>query len=86
MPTFVPFISFPLLFCSFVAQSKEADLQALEQVLSNPGLTSDKFREWKDANSPLVHEICVKQDQQVEPEATDDAAPVTAAPLAETSL
>nr|XP_033499052.1 connector enhancer of kinase suppressor of ras 3-like isoform X1 [Epinephelus lanceolatus] len=67
-------------------KSKEADLQAIEQVLSDPGLTSDKFREWKEANAPLVQEICAKQDQQVASEATKAAASVIAAPVVETSL
>lgn len=67
-------------------KSKEADLQAIEQVLSDQGLTSDKFREWKEANVPLVQEICVKQDQQVASEATRAAASVIAAPVVETSL
>lgn len=70
---------------TFTFQSKEADLQAIEQVLSDPELTSDKFREWKEANVPLVQEICAKQDQQVAPDATKAAASVTAAPV-ETSL
>ena len=73
-------------FALFLTQSKEADLQAIEQVLSNPELNSDKFREWKDANAPLVQEICVKQDQQVASEATKAAASVIAAPVVETSL
>ncbi|XP_053192100.1 interactor protein for cytohesin exchange factors 1 [Scomber japonicus] len=75
-------------------KSKEADLQAIEQVLSDPGLTSLKFREWKEANVPLVHEICVKSGQQVASEATKPAASeatkpaasVIAAPVVETSL
>lgn len=67
-------------------KSKEADLQAIEQVLSDPGLTSDKFREWKEANATLVQEICAKQDQQVASEATKAAASVIAAPVVETSL
>ncbi|XP_030247401.1 interactor protein for cytohesin exchange factors 1 isoform X1 [Sparus aurata] len=67
-------------------KSKEADLQAIEQVLSDPELNSDKFREWKDANAPLVQEICIKQNQQVASEATKAAASVIAAPVVETSL
>ncbi|XP_076605017.1 interactor protein for cytohesin exchange factors 1 isoform X2 [Chaetodon auriga] len=67
-------------------KSKEADLQAIEQVLLDPELTSNKFREWKEANAPLVQEICVKQDQQVASEATKAAASVLAAPVVETSL
>ncbi|XP_068194477.1 connector enhancer of kinase suppressor of ras 3-like [Antennarius striatus] len=67
-------------------KSKQADLQAIDQVLSDPGLNSNRFREWKDANAPLVQEICDKQDQQVEAEAVKVAAPATAAPLVETSL
>lgn len=78
---------FPIFFAlSFLAQSKEADLQAIEQVLSDPELTSDKFREWKEANAPLLQEICVKETQQVATEATKAAASVIAAPLVETSL
>ncbi|KAM4724480.1 connector enhancer of kinase suppressor of ras 3-like [Anableps anableps] len=67
-------------------KSKEADLQAIEQVLSDPELTSDKFREWKEANAPLMVDICVKDDQKRAPEAVTAAASITAAPVAETSL
>ncbi|XP_014911793.1 interactor protein for cytohesin exchange factors 1 isoform X1 [Poecilia latipinna] len=67
-------------------KSKEADLQAIEQVLSDPELTSDKFREWKEANMPLMVEICVKDDHKGAPEAVTAAASVTPAPVAETSL
>lgn len=41
-------------------KSKEADLLTIEQILSDPELTSDKFRKWKEANAPLVQEISVK--------------------------
>ncbi|XP_044023948.1 interactor protein for cytohesin exchange factors 1 isoform X2 [Siniperca chuatsi] len=67
-------------------KSKEADLQAIEQVLTDPELTSNKFRQWKEANTPLVQEICVKKDRQVASEATKAAASVIAAPVVETSL
>ncbi|XP_023127664.2 interactor protein for cytohesin exchange factors 1 isoform X1 [Amphiprion ocellaris] len=67
-------------------KSKEADLQTIEQVLSDPQLTSDKFKTWKEANATLVQEICVQQDQQVASEATKAAASVIAAPVVETSL
>uniref|UniRef100_A0A087XE03 Connector enhancer of kinase suppressor of ras 3 n=1 Tax=Poecilia formosa TaxID=48698 RepID=A0A087XE03_POEFO len=67
-------------------KSKEADLQAIEQVLSDPELTSDKFREWKEANMPLMVEICVKDDHKGAPDAVTAAASVTPAPVAETSL
>ncbi|KAM7376526.1 hypothetical protein PAMP_006253 [Pampus punctatissimus] len=66
-------------------KSKEADLQAIEQVLSDPKLTSEKFREWKEANVPLVQEI-FKDDQQVASEATKSAASGIAASVVETSL
>lgn len=69
-----------------LGQSKEADLQAIEQVLADPQLTSVRFKEWKEANAPLVHEICVKYDQQGASEATKAAAPAIAAPVVETSL
>ncbi|XP_069575775.1 connector enhancer of kinase suppressor of ras 3 isoform X1 [Brachyistius frenatus] len=67
-------------------KSKEADLQAIDQLLWETELTSDKFREWKEANAPLVHEICAKQIQQVASEATKAAASVIAVPVVETSL
>ncbi|XP_031702968.1 connector enhancer of kinase suppressor of ras 3 [Anarrhichthys ocellatus] len=67
-------------------KSKEADLQAIDQVLSDPRLTSNKFRVWKEANEPLVHEICDRQDQQVATEATKAAASAIAVPVIETSL
>ncbi|MEQ2178114.1 hypothetical protein GOODEAATRI_010621 [Goodea atripinnis] len=67
-------------------KSKEADLQAIEQVLSDPEITSGKFREWKEANAPLMVEICVKDHRKGAPEAVTAAASVTAAPVAETSL
>nr|XP_049597248.1 connector enhancer of kinase suppressor of ras 3 isoform X2 [Syngnathus scovelli] len=65
-------------------KSKQADLQALEQVLSDTELTSVKFREWKEANGPLVQEICVPNDQHVE--ASQDGAMAIAAPVAESSF
>nr|XP_012778838.1 interactor protein for cytohesin exchange factors 1 isoform X1 [Maylandia zebra] len=67
-------------------KAKEADLQAIEQILSDPELTSDKFREWKEANGPLVQEICVTHIQQVASEAAKAEASVIAAPVVETSL
>lgn len=67
-------------------KSKEADLQAIEQVLSDPELTSCKFRQWKEANTPLVEEICAKKIPQGASESTKAEASVVAAPLAETSL
>lgn len=76
--------NFFFLFFLFLPQSKEADLQAIEQVLSDPELTSNKFREWKEANVPLMVEVCDSQKRA--PEAVTAAASVTAAPVAETSL
>ncbi|KAM3870883.1 connector enhancer of kinase suppressor of ras 3-like [Diretmus argenteus] len=72
-------------------KSKEADLQAIEQVLSDPELNSDRFRVWKEANAPLLQEISLKHDQQGAPEAelaTKAAASASAiaAPVVETSL
>ncbi|MEQ2264311.1 hypothetical protein XENORESO_021244 [Xenotaenia resolanae] len=62
-------------------KSKEADLQAIEQVLLDPEITSGKFREWKEANAPLMVEICVKDHRKGAQEAVTAAASVTAAPL-----
>ncbi|XP_076017712.1 interactor protein for cytohesin exchange factors 1 isoform X2 [Genypterus blacodes] len=70
-------------------KSKEADLQTIDQVLSDPQLTSTKFREWKEAHAPLVQEICLKENQQGAPEADADtkaAASGIAATVVETSL
>lgn len=67
-------------------KSKEADLSAIEQVLSDTELTSVKFRGWKEANAHLVQEISLKHDQQVALEAKKAAASVSAAPVVETSL
>ncbi|CAL8291441.1 unnamed protein product [Gadus morhua 'NCC'] len=80
-------------------KSKEADLQVMDQVLSDSELTSNRFREWKEANAQLIQEINLKQDQQVAPEneaptiekatteaATTETASAVAAPLVETSL
>lgn len=74
------------MYFSFLQQSKEADLQAIEQVLSDPQLTSHKFREWKEANVPLVQEICIKEHQQVVLQAVKPAASGIDAPVVETSL
>uniref|UniRef100_A0A665VPJ3 Connector enhancer of kinase suppressor of ras 3-like n=1 Tax=Echeneis naucrates TaxID=173247 RepID=A0A665VPJ3_ECHNA len=67
-------------------KSKEADLQAIEQVLSDQQLTSRKFREWKEGNALLVQEICAKKEQEVASDTTKAVASVSDAPLVETSL
>ncbi|KAM4625834.1 CNK3/IPCEF1 fusion protein-like isoform 2-T2 [Polymixia lowei] len=69
-------------------KSKEADLQAIEQILTEPELNSDRFKEWKEANAPLLQDICLKYDQQVAPEEVEvaTAASAIAAPVVETSL
>lgn len=67
-------------------QSKEADLQAIEQVLSDPELTADKFREWKEANVPLVQEIYANRKQQVAAESTKGATSLGGASVVESSV
>ncbi|TNM95623.1 hypothetical protein fugu_016706 [Takifugu bimaculatus] len=70
-------------------KSKEADLQAIEQILMDPELTANKFRGWKEANLTLVQEICARQSQQGAAEAGEAgeaAVASSAAPVAETSL
>ncbi|XP_055012421.1 interactor protein for cytohesin exchange factors 1 isoform X1 [Boleophthalmus pectinirostris] len=67
-------------------KSKEADLQVLEQLLMDPQLTAEKFREWKDANAPLMQEICCKSDQQGTPEDTNSETSEVSTSLVETSL
>ncbi|KAK7904809.1 hypothetical protein WMY93_017416 [Mugilogobius chulae] len=66
-------------------KSKEADLQVLEQLLKDPQLTAEKFRQWKEANAPLMQEIC-RSDQQGTPEDTNSETSEASAPLVETSL
>uniref|UniRef100_A0A1A8D1F2 Connector enhancer of kinase suppressor of Ras 1 n=2 Tax=Nothobranchius kadleci TaxID=1051664 RepID=A0A1A8D1F2_NOTKA len=56
-------------------KSKEADLHAIDQVLSDPELKSDKFRQWKEANGLLFHEISVRDNHKVAPEDVNAAAP-----------
>lgn len=69
-------------------KSKEADLQTLEQVLSDPELSSDKFREWKEANIPLLQEIFYHRGHQgaVEGHSPSAAAAAISVPVVETSL
>lgn len=67
-------------------KSKEADLHILEQLLADPHLTSEKFREWKEANAPLMQEICGKNDQQVSPEDTNSETSEVSTHLVETNL
>lgn len=75
-----------LLLCSH-PQSKEADLQAIEQVLSDPQLTAGKFREWKEANVPLVQEIYTQRKRQVAAESMKEGAVTLAgASVVESSL
>lgn len=75
----------PLRSC-FHLQSKEADLQAIEQVLSDPELTADKFREWKEANVPLVQEIYASRKRQVAAESMKGAVSLGGASVVESSL
>lgn len=58
----------------------------IEQILKDQALTADKFRGWKEANVALVQDICARHSQQVAAEAGEAAAPLGAAPVAETSL
>ncbi|XP_041828308.1 interactor protein for cytohesin exchange factors 1 isoform X2 [Melanotaenia boesemani] len=67
-------------------KAKEADLQAIEQVLLDPELTSNKFKGWKEANPTLVQEICNKDGHQVAPESVNSAPIIVSAPVVETSL
>lgn len=67
-------------------KSKEADLQAIEQVLSEPELTADRFREWKEANVPLVQEIRANRKRQVAAESTKGAVSLGGASVVESSL
>ncbi|XP_057208184.1 connector enhancer of kinase suppressor of ras 3-like [Triplophysa rosa] len=44
-------------------KAKEADLQVVEQILSEPSLSVSKYRQWRDANILLLQEINEKQPQ-----------------------
>ncbi|XP_048064031.1 connector enhancer of kinase suppressor of ras 3-like [Megalobrama amblycephala] len=50
-------------------KAKEADLQVIEQVLSEPSLSASKYRQWRDANVLLLQEIGEKHKSAVETEA-----------------
>ncbi|XP_041928967.1 interactor protein for cytohesin exchange factors 1-like isoform X7 [Alosa sapidissima] len=47
-------------------KAKEADLLTLDQVLSDPSLSASKFREWKESNTVLLQEICMRHNLQEE--------------------
>uniref|UniRef100_A0A4W5M8R9 PH domain-containing protein n=1 Tax=Hucho hucho TaxID=62062 RepID=A0A4W5M8R9_9TELE len=68
-------------------KAKEADLLTIEQVLSDPDLTLPRFREWKEANTPLLQEICLKDVHQVAAQVEPStAANAIAVSFVETSL
>lgn len=67
-------------------KAKEADLQVLEQLLADPQLNAAKFREWKEANAPLMQDICGNGDHQATPEDTNSESSEPSIPLVETSL
>lgn len=73
-------------------KAKEADLLAIEQILSEPSLSSSKYREWRDANILLLQDINEKQPQvQTQPQQqTEVSGPHAAIPaipvFVETSL
>ncbi len=56
---------------SVLFQAKEADLKAIEQVLCEPSLSACQFRQWRDANVLLLHEIGEKHKRAVEPQAQE---------------
>lgn len=53
-------------------KAKEADLQTLDQVLSDSSLTAGKFREWKENNSVLLQEVILRRPLQAGPLETPD--------------
>lgn len=60
--------------CVFL-QAKEADLQAIEQVLDDSKLDGNKYRQWKSANVLLLEEInqkmnTVEEQPSIQPEQT----------------
>ncbi|XP_051510808.1 interactor protein for cytohesin exchange factors 1 isoform X2 [Myxocyprinus asiaticus] len=49
-------------------KAKEADLQAIEQVLSEHSLNASKYRQWRDANVILLQEIGEKHKTAMDPQ------------------
>ncbi|XP_030626740.1 interactor protein for cytohesin exchange factors 1 [Chanos chanos] len=45
-------------------KAKEADLLAIEQVLSDPTLSACKYRKWREANVLLLQEICQQHSSE----------------------
>ncbi|XP_052441693.1 connector enhancer of kinase suppressor of ras 3 [Carassius gibelio] len=52
-------------------KAKEADLQTIEQVLSEPSLSACKYRQWRDANVLLLQEIGEQHKRAVETQAQE---------------
>ncbi|XP_043075449.1 connector enhancer of kinase suppressor of ras 3-like [Puntigrus tetrazona] len=52
-------------------KAKEADLQVIEQVLSEASLSACKYRQWRDVNVLLLQEIGEKHKRPVEPQAQE---------------
>ncbi|KAG9336116.1 hypothetical protein JZ751_002463 [Albula glossodonta] len=66
-----------------VCIAKEADLLTIEQLLSDSGLTSQKYREWKEANAQLLQEA-LQRNSLLDGEEVDTEGGAT--PCTETSL
>uniref|UniRef100_A0A8B9HP80 PH domain-containing protein n=1 Tax=Astyanax mexicanus TaxID=7994 RepID=A0A8B9HP80_ASTMX len=66
-------------------KAKEADVLTLDQILADPSLTADKFRQWKEDNIVLLQEIQLRRSALTEPH---EHLVLTAAapPLTETSV
>ncbi|XP_042560513.1 connector enhancer of kinase suppressor of ras 3-like isoform X2 [Clupea harengus] len=75
-------------------KAKEADLLTLDQVLSDPSLSAGKFRDWKESNTVLLQEICMRHNllgEIPEPPVAETGAAATAeaaiaGPYTETSI
>ncbi|KAI1895841.1 hypothetical protein AGOR_G00110920 [Albula goreensis] len=68
---------------SSTLKAKEADLLTIEQLLSDSGLTSQKYREWKEANAQLLQEV-LQRNSLLDGEEVDTEGGAT--PCTETSV
>uniref|UniRef100_A0AAR2LIB9 Connector enhancer of kinase suppressor of ras 3 n=1 Tax=Pygocentrus nattereri TaxID=42514 RepID=A0AAR2LIB9_PYGNA len=67
-------------------KAKEADLLAIEQVLADSALDSNKYRQWKSANVLLLEEISKKvQPVEETPQTPQPKEPVQSQPQCSTS-
>lgn len=50
-----------VIACLSVLQAKESELQAVEQILTDPSLAAPSYRKWRLSNFILLQEIAQRQ-------------------------